>query len=128
MINNFNPVAARINMLNLSLQRKYFDAIKAGTKTVEGRLNNSKFKDLKPGMQMSFTAADTKELIICTVKELNIYPSFKDMLEGEGVENMLPGVKDLEEGIKIYEGFPGYKEEVNKNGALAIRIKVYSNS
>jgi len=115
-------------MLNLSLRRKYFDAIKAGAKRVEGRLNSSKFKDLKPGMQISFTAADTNEVMICIVEVLNIYPSFKGMLQGEGVENMLPGIKNLEEGIAIYESFPGYKEEVKKNGALAIRIKVCSNS
>lgn len=111
-------------MLNVSLQRKYFDAIKIGKKTVEGRLNSQKFYGLKRGMKMSFTTVDTNEVLWCTIEAIIVYKDFADMLCGEGVDNMLPGVTNLDEGVAIYESFPGYAQEVKKVGALAIRVKV----
>jgi len=113
-------------MLNLSVKQKYFDAIKTGIKTVEGRLNSPKFKDLKATMQMSFTCADSQEQLICIVQDVQTYPTFEAMLEAQGVVNMLPGIDSLPVAVAIYESFPGYREDVKKMGALAIKIKVLS--
>ncbi len=115
-------------MLNLSLRQQYFDAIKSGLKTVEGRLNSPKFKDLKPGMNISFTSVNTNETIVYTVEAMNVYANFTDMLQGESVDKMLPGITSLDEGVALYESFPGYKDEVKKVGALAIRIQKSSNN
>jgi len=110
-------------MLNLVVKQVYFDAIKAGLKTVEGRLNSPKFKDLKFGDLITFTCHETNEKISGVVKALNIYPNFEAMLVSEGLENMLPGVTSLYEGVMIYESFPGYQEGAKEFGTLAIRIK-----
>ncbi|AXK60327.1 ASCH domain-containing protein [Candidatus Chromulinivorax destructor] len=110
-------------MLKLSLRQCYFDAIKSGLKTVEGRLNSHKFKDLRPGMQINFSSIDTHETIICTVASIHVYANFKEMLIHEGLENMLPGVTSLDEGVNLYENFEGYREGVKKVGALAITIQ-----
>lgn len=114
-------------MLNLSLKQQYFDAVKAGLKTVEGRLNRPRFKYLQPGMKISFTATNTHEVIECTIVELIIYPSFEAMLTSAGLKNMLPEICTIAEGIALYESFPGYKEEVEKFGVLAIRLHVSKN-
>ena len=114
-------------MLNLSLRQQYFDAIKLGLKTVEGRLNSPKFKDLKPGMNISFTSVNTNEIIVYTVEAMNVYANFTDMLQSEGVDKMLPGITSIDEGVALYENFPGYRDDVKKSGALAIRIKKVSN-
>lgn len=110
-------------MLDLSVQKKYFDAINAGIKTVEGRVNSNNFKDLKPGMPITFTCSDDySKKINCTVQAINVYPDFKTMLKKEGLQNMLPGIKSIEIGVGIYESFHGYKDAVKKYGAVAIRI------
>lgn len=109
-------------MLNLSLQLKYFDAIKAGFKIAEGRPNSPKFKDLHAGDQISFTCVTTNEIIICTVQAIKIYSNFYEMLYAQGMQNMLPGVATIEDGVAVYEGFSGYKEKVKKDGAIAIEI------
>lgn len=113
-------------MLTLSLHKTYFDAIKIGLKTVEGRLNTPKFKNLEPNMQIIFKSTESNEDLICNIEAIILYPDFNIMLEKEGLEKMLPGVKTIEEGNNIYESFPGYKDEVKKIGALAIRLKVLS--
>lgn len=109
-------------MINLSLKRKYFEAIKFGKKTVEGRLNGPKFKNLLSGDFISFTTTDPDESILVKVIDVNLYPSFEAMLQNEGIEKMLPGIDDLKVGVGIYESFPGYKAQVEKAGALAIKI------
>lgn len=113
-------------MLNLVVRKKYFDAIWAGQKTIECRLNSAKYKDLKPGMFINFTVADSNKTAIANIVAINTYPDFKTMLLAEGLENALPGVKTLEEGVKIYEAFPDYKKNIKKVGAIAIRIKLCS--
>lgn len=113
----------KISMVNLSLQQEYFNAIRLGLKTVEGRLNSPKFNDLKVGMNINFTCMITHELIVCSVQAINIYANFKDMLTTEGLKNMLPKITSINEGVTLYESFPGYREGVKKLGALAIKIK-----
>lgn len=110
-------------MLQLSLKQNYFDAINSGIKTVEGRLNGHKFKDLRPGMQIIFSSVDTDETIICAVASIHVYATFKDMLIDQGLENMLPGVTSLEQGVDLYESFEGYRDGVKKVGAVAIVIQ-----
>ena len=114
-------------MLYLSLRQEYFDAIKSGLKTVEGRVYSSKFKDLKAGMNIIFSSIKTNETIICTVEAINLYANFTNMLQAEGFHNMLPGITSIDEGVALYENFPGYRDDVKKNGALAIRIKKTSD-
>ena len=109
-------------MINISIQQKYFDAIKSGRKTVEGRLNSTKFQNLKVAMPITFISTTTKQQLTCIVQAIHTYPDFKAMLQSEGVQKMLPDINNLEDAVSIYESFPGYKEEVKKIGALAIRI------
>lgn len=110
-------------MLNLTLNQQYFNAIKSGVKTVEGRINKPKFHDLKPGDPISFTCQETGEVLTYTITTLHTYPTFEAMLQSEGLTNMLPGIATIAEGVAVYESFPGFKEGVKELGALAIGVK-----
>jgi ASC-1-like (ASCH) protein len=111
------------NILHLKLQDQYFHAIVSGIKTVEGRLNSPKFKDVQVGMSICFSSQSTEQTIVCLIEAIHRYQSFKDMLLVEGISNMLPGVTSLEQAIDIYESFPGYKDKVILLGAIAIKIQ-----
>jgi len=110
-------------MLNLSLRQEYFDAMKIGLKTVEGRVNSTKFKDCQLGDVISFTCTSTNNVILCTITAITFHEGFYGMLQAHGVENMLPGVMSLDQGVEIYESFPGFKDNVKIHGAIAISIK-----
>lgn len=59
-----------------------------GKKKVEGRLYDEKRQKIMPG-------GDTiifEGRLMCAVKDVRVYSSFKEMLEKEGLENVLPGV------------------------------------
>lgn len=111
--------------INLSLLPQYFQMVKSGLKTVEGRLKESKFERLKIGETICFSnAAEKKEWVNVKITHLHTYPSFRQMLIKEGVENCLPGKKNIEEAVKIYHSFPGYQMEESKQGVLAIGIRL----
>ena len=52
----------------------------------------------------------------------DIYKTFREMLEAEGVKNVLPDKNNIKEAIKVYKKFYKKSQE-NRYGVLAIRIK-----
>ncbi len=77
-------------------------AIASGKKIYEGKVNNP------------------RKIVI--LKNESDYVN-NDMLEKEGLKNMLPQAKSIEEGVKIYRKFPTFAEKENKFGAYAIEVK-----
>jgi len=101
----------------MGLQEEYLKAIAEGRKKVEGRLYDEKRQGIRPGDTIIF---ENKLMVV--VKDVRVYSSFREMLENEGLENVLPGVKSIEEGLKIYRKF--YSEEKEKRyGVAAIEVE-----
>ena len=108
-----------------TLMPKYLELIRSGKKTSEGRINSGAFRDMKAGDKIKFfDKKQPSRAVYCEVIGNKKYKSFEEMLEGEGVENMLPGCESLEAGVKIYERIPGYTERCEEKGCVAIQIKV----
>ena len=113
--------------ISLGLPNRPFNAIKNGTKKVEGRVTTSdtnKYKDLESGDIITFTNEDTGEIMDVNIKFVHHYKDTRSMLETEGVENVLSGEpKTIEHGIESYNSFKGYKEGITKNGIYAIGVE-----
>lgn len=88
-------------MISITVQEPYKSLILSGEKTVEGRLNKGKFADLQIGDILQFEHTQEELEVI----NLTPYPSFKAMLENEGLKHTLPRVTSIEEGIAIYHQF-----------------------
>jgi ASC-1-like (ASCH) protein len=60
---------------------------------------------------------------------LNTYKTFTEMLEFEGVKNLLPFLRDGEvaKGVEIYNNFPGSRR-VEEFGCVAIGIAATDSS
>lgn len=110
------------------LNDKYFKAIKAGAKKIEGRTpkdaDDKRYEQMKVGDTITFTNNVTNEQIICEVLSVSHYKDVRSMLETEGMENVLPGELNIEYGIKIYDNLEGYEERIKKFGIYAIGVKV----
>ena len=76
-------------------------------KTIEGRLNKWKFKEIK---NWDVLLMDTWEKF--EVLWTKIYETFSDMIETEGIENIIPDKKTIEEWVKVYYKF--YSKEMEK--------------
>lgn len=110
------------------LNDRPFEAIKAGTKIVEGRaLTKNReipWDKLQKDDVIVFYTSRGDELKT-QVKFLHHYSNVKGMLEAEGIENVLSGEpKTIEAGIESYNSFMGYKEAIEESGIYAIGIRV----
>ncbi len=112
---------------NLNLNKRPFSAIRAGTKKVEGRVKTSKdtflYSDLVAGDTITFTNATTGEKMSVDVLGVTLYSNTREMLEVEGVENVLSSGGDIESGVESYNGFGEYRENIPKYGIYAIAVK-----
>lgn len=108
-----------------TLQPKYISLIRRGLKTKEGRIYSGGFKNLQINQRIKFfSGKNPEDYVLCQITSLNTYNYFDQMLQNEGVENMLPGVKTVDEGVKIYENIPSYRNRANKSGVISIGVVV----
>lgn len=111
----------------LDLNPRPFEAIKAGTKKVEGRSptkwDQTPFEKINPGDTIKFTKSETNENLTVRVRFVHHYPDVKSMLEKEGTENVLSSYpKTIEHGIESYNLIQDYEESINNFGIYAIGI------
>lgn len=108
------------------LSEPWFSLILLGLKTVEGRKNKGKFKDMKIGEIIQWTNSDFVERKVMTrIIDKAEYPTFEKYLETEGLDKCLPGMENfgLEHGLSVY--FKYYTKEDEKNyGVIAIKIEL----
>lgn len=102
----------------LDVQEPYLSFILNGQKTVEGRLNKGKFKDLKIG-DILLIGPDEKRFLI---EGITLYKSFREMIEKEGIENVIPDKDNIDEAEAVYCKFYT-KEQEKEFGVMAIKIK-----
>lgn len=112
----------------LELNPRPFEAIKNGTKKIEGRVPTKEdklpFNKMKKGDIIIFNNNSSKDIIKVRVLGVNHYSSFKEMLESEGTERVLSSKGNINDGIKSYESLSGYKKGVKNHGVYAIEIKM----
>ena len=104
--------------LSLNIQEPYLSFIFNSQKTIEGRLNKGKFKDLKIGDILLIGPQQNKFV----VEKLTPYENFKEMLINEGINKVVPDKNTIEEATDVYYKF-FTKEQEKEFGVLAIQIK-----
>jgi len=102
------------------LKQPWFDYIKNGSKTVEGRLNKGIFSKLKVGDNIIFIS-NKKLNIKTTITYIKKYPNFETMLKSETLEKVLPSVNNINEGVDIYHKYYSSADE-SKYGVLAFGL------
>jgi ASC-1-like (ASCH) protein len=112
---------------HLNLNDRPFQAIKAGTKKIEGRTpkdeDDKRYDQMVTGDIIVFTNSVTNEKLSCEVLSVSKYPDVRSMLEAEGIKNVLSSGLDIAGGIESYHNLEGYKERIEKFGIYAIGVK-----
>lgn len=113
------------------------DEIIAGRKTVEGRLNRSKFAKYRAGDTIrlrrdvrlpSGELVDGKE-IGATVQIVGVrrYKTFLELVTAEGFKKVIPFAKSAQEAADEYNKYYSAEDQAHY-GVLAIEVKVQTNS
>jgi len=107
--------------INFNVQEPYHSLLLSGEKTVEGRLNKGKFAQIKiwdilllAPQGVSFKVVGTK-----------IYKTFAEMLQNEGVENVIPDKTSINDAVAVYHSFYTPADE-KKFGVVAILLEKFT--
>jgi len=103
---------------DFGVQEPYKSFLLNWQKTVEWRLNKWKFAKIVPWDILYFESWEEFE-----VSEKKAYKSFYEMMEKEGLKNVLPDKNDIKNGVEtVYYKFYSKKLE-EKFWVVAIKIK-----
>ena len=78
---------------------------------------------MKAGDIIVFNKIGNDQKLQCIVTKITLYSSVKELLLAEGIDQTLSSGKNLEDGIKSIESISNYKEQIVKNGVLAIALE-----
>lgn len=98
----------------------WFDMIKLGKKTIEGRLNCGDAAKVSEGDHITFEASNGSKLKVKVIRK-TVYKTFKKYLVNEGLRRCLPGIYKLKDGDIIYHKYYTYDQE-EKFGMVAIEF------
>ena len=96
-------------------------------KAADGRINNEKYQKIRVGDIVFLADTQTNDFLRCKVIFRHEYDTYEEMLQFEGVKNMLPFLdyNDIKKGVDIYQAIPGMSAKcVKKYGCVAFGFEV----
>lgn len=108
----------------LHIPERSWNAIKNGTKKVEGRVyrHTTNYNEIKPGDTITFVNELSQAKLLVDITYINHYKDARSMLRAEGVENVLSSGGSIEDGIRSFDSFTNYRENIPVYGIYAIGI------
>lgn len=107
---------------SMSLADPWFNLVKSGQKTIEGRLKKNKFATIKPNDNWVIFNHDKSEHFFVRIDKVISYTSFEEYLSQEGLKRTLPNVRTIVEGVEICRQY--YTEEQETTyGIIAIHLE-----
>lgn len=102
----------------------WFTLISLGLKTVEGRKNKGRFKEMKAGDIVQWINNDFGERSVLTrIIGKAEYGTFEEYLTTEGLHKTLPGIDTMELGLGVYFKY-FTKEDEQTYGVVSITLEV----
>lgn len=103
------------------VDRKFFDVIKSGEKTIETRAATNKLRLIKSGDILKFICGE--DVLEKKVLKVHHFKSIDDLTKSLEIKKIMPFASSLEEAKKIWFGFPGYKKKIKKYGLMAFELE-----
>jgi ASC-1-like (ASCH) protein len=110
----------------MSIRSKWYNHIKNGSKTVEGRLNRGKYANINIGDIITFMKINhPNDVLRAKVVNIEKYNTFEDMFGVGGIDvpNMLPGIESPTEAVQLFHNVYT-PDTVDKYGTIAIHVCV----
>lgn len=113
---------------NMKLADEWFNYVKNGEKTIEGRVLDKKRKLLDVGDFIIFTNNHNKKKMVKTeitlLEEIIKPTSFKKAINENNFLKLIPSAKNIEDVVKVYDNISEYKEGAKEHGIVLIHLKL----
>lgn len=113
---------------NMKLADEWFNYVKNGEKTIEGRVLDKKRKLLDVGDFIIFTNNHNKKKMVKTeitlLEEIIKPTSFKKAINEDNFLKLIPSAKNIEDVVKVYDNISEYKEGAKEHGIVLIHLKL----
>ncbi len=101
----------------------WYNLIKEGKKTVEGRPKRNTFAQMKIGQVVKFFNKELNESFCVKIVGISEHKTFEDMIRSNGIDNVLPGIRNIDEGVQVYMQY--YNKEIESEfGVVGIRVQI----
>lgn len=107
--------------MDVNLSDPWFEAVKGGSKKVEGRVKRSKWTTIQVGDRWRISS-QRGEVVSAEVTDIREYGSFEEYIINEGLRNVLPGITDLQAGVALYEQYCGSGSD-KEHGVVAFELR-----
>lgn len=112
----------------MKLAKKWFNYVKKGKKTIEGRVLDEKRKLLDVGDFIIFTNNDNKKQTVKTeitlLEEIREPTSFEEAINKDNYKQLIPSAKNIGEAVEVYDKIGEYKEGAEEHGIILIHLKL----
>ncbi|GIW59659.1 MAG: isomerase [Patescibacteria group bacterium] len=98
----------------MHVQQKYYDFIKNGQKTIEGRLAKEKYRLIKVGDEIVFEN-DAKEELRKKVLALYVFATFRSAFSKLDYHLAIPDAQSINDAVAVYERFYPIDEQIANN-------------
>ena len=96
------------------VDKKSFDDIKSGVKSVETRANSVKYQKIEVGDTLTFACGEDK--FFKTVTKKYLWKGIEEMVAEIPFKRIMPDVSSVEEMKKAYSSYPDYDERIKEFG------------
>ena len=114
-----------VKKYQMKLFSHYFEELIKGNKHIEIRCNDSKRKQIKVGDLIEFIDINSDNRVTCIVRDIELYRSFKELLQAHSLNEF--GFGDIDQSDAIRELRLLYSSEKESLGVLGIVISLTEN-
>lgn len=111
------------NMWKVHVSLPWYNLIKDGKKSVEGRPNRKDFAQMKIGDKIEFFNKELNENFMTEITNVSHHKTFEEMIRTNGIDNVLPGIRTIDEGVQVYMQY--YTKDIEAEfGVVGIHVKL----
>lgn len=103
------------------VDKKLFEDIKTGRKTVETRAATVRYQNYIRGDQIKFVCG--QESVTKKISAVSHFPTIVSLFKKISLSAVMPEAKTVAEATKIYYRFSSYKEKITKFGLVAFFLE-----
>jgi len=106
----------------IEIASPWFEYIRDGSKTIEGRKGTPQWKALRKGDWLHVVQKGGSDDFHVEITEIVEYPSLEACLKRVNLPMLLPGITSYEDAYAVYLGY-STQAELNANTFLALHIQ-----